>query len=137
MSKIDRPLVWIPGETKPPPLSSDAGKELGFMTMRLTKKRRLEKRGWKIGDTSGFLSLSAEEQALLELKVALGHELKMSRMERKWTQAHFAKLVKSSQSRVAKMESGDPSVSLDLLVKSLLATGATREDLAKAITNNI
>ena len=80
--------------------------------------------------------MSAEEQALLELKVALGHELKMNRMECKWTQAHFAKIVRSSQSRVAKMESGDPSVSLDLLVRSLLATGASREDLARAIANS-
>ena len=106
------------------------------MTMKATKRKRLEKKGWKIGDASEFLCLSTEEQALLELKVALGHELKMNRMERKWTQAHFAKVVRSSQSRVAKMESGDPSVSLDLLVRSLLATGASREDLAKAITNS-
>ena len=106
------------------------------MTMKATKRKRLKKRGWKIGDASEFLCLSTEEQALLELKVALGHELKMNRMECKWTQAHFAKVVRSSQSRVAKMESGDPSVSLDLLVRSLLATGASREDLAKAITNS-
>jgi DNA-binding XRE family transcriptional regulator len=113
-----------------------AGKGLRAMTMKATKSKRLKKRGWKIGDASEFLCLSAEEQALLELKVTLGHELKMNRMERKWTQAQFAKVVKSSQSRVARMESGDPSVSLDLLVRSLLATGASREDLARVININ-
>lgn len=104
--------------------------------MKAAKRKRLEKKGWKIGDASEFLLLSAEERALLELKIALGQQLKTERMERNWTQTHFAKVVKSSQSRVAKMESGDPSVSLDLLVKSLLVTGATREDLARAITQN-
>jgi len=108
---------------------------LNFMTMKATKKERLERKGWKFGDTADFLQLSAEEQAVLELKVVLGQKLKLRRTERKWTQAHFAKVVKSSQSRVAKMESGDPSVSLDLLVKSLLASGATREDLAEVISN--
>jgi DNA-binding XRE family transcriptional regulator len=103
------------------------------MTMKAAKRARLEKRGWKFGDAAEFLSLSAEEKALLELKLALGKKLRNNRIERKWTQTHFAKIVKSSQSRVAKMESGDPAVSLDLLVKSLLATGATRKDLARVI----
>jgi hypothetical protein len=31
------------------------------------------------------------------------------------------------------METGDPSVSLDLLVRALLATGATAADIADAI----
>jgi hypothetical protein len=39
----------------------------------------------------------------------------------------------SSQSRVAKMEAGDPTVSLDLLVQGLLAAGATRREIADAL----
>ena len=105
------------------------------MAMKSIKRIELEERGWKFGDASEFLRLSAEEQALLDLKVALGRELKSSRKQHKWTQAYFANVVKSSQSRVARMEAGDPSVSLDLLVKSLLATGATCKDLAKAISH--
>src|SRR5581483_4278956 len=42
------------------------------------------------------------------------------------SQAVVAKRLGSSQSRVAKMEAGDPSVSLDLLLRALLALGATR-----------
>ena len=42
-------------------------------------------------------------------------------------------MLKSSQSRVAKMEKGDPTVSVDLLVKSLIAMGANKESIAKAI----
>ena len=107
------------------------------MTMKQDKRRRLEKAGWKLGDAADFLGLSAEERALLELKAALGEKLRSSRIEKNWTQVQFAKIVKSSQSRVAKMESGDPSVSLDLLVKSLLAAGTTRGELARVIGSDV
>jgi hypothetical protein len=36
--------------------------------------------------------------------------------------------------RVAKIDAGDPTVSLDLLVRAALATGATRKQLGKAFT---
>lgn len=52
------------------------------------------------------------------------------------TQTQLAKRLESSQSRVAKMEAGDRSVSLDLLVRSLLAVGMTRRDLAKVIATS-
>ena len=39
----------------------------------------------------------------------------------------------SSQSRIAKIESGDPSVSLDLIIRALLTSGATRQELAQVI----
>lgn len=101
--------------------------------MKSTKLQKLEKGGWKVGSAADFLGLSYEEQALLDLKISLGKQLKIFRQKNKWTQVQFSEIVKSSQSRVAKMESGDPSVSLDLLFKSLLTTGATRQDLARAI----
>lgn len=103
--------------------------------MKAAKKRKLQTKGWRLGDAADFLGLSAEERALLELKAELGRKLRHKRIERNWTQSHFAEVVRSSQSRVAKMESGDPTVSLDLLVKSLLAVGVTRKDLALAIGN--
>ena len=69
----------------------------------------------------------------IELKLALSDALTKRRKKSNLTQAQLAKLLKSSQSRVAKMEKGDPSVSVDLLVKSLLAMGANKESIAKAI----
>ena len=101
--------------------------------MKASKQKRLESKGWKIGGTTDFLELTDEEQALLELKMSLGKKLRAYRLSNKWTQVQFARMVESSQSRVAKMESGDPTVSLDLLFRSLLAAGATRADLAQAI----
>ncbi|MBQ14800.1 MAG: transcriptional regulator [Gammaproteobacteria bacterium] len=102
--------------------------------MEAAKRKRLEIRGWKIGSVDEFLDLSPEEVAYIELKHALSNSLKERRAKGNLSQVEVAKLVKTSQSRVAKMEAGDPSVSIDLLVKSLLALGASPEDLAKAIT---
>jgi predicted XRE-type DNA-binding protein len=102
--------------------------------MKATKRKRLEAKGWKIGTVEEFLNLSPEEVAYIELKHALSNSLRARRSKEKLSQVEVAKLVKTSQSRVAKMEAGDPSVSIDLLVKSLLALGASPKDLAKAIS---
>jgi predicted XRE-type DNA-binding protein len=101
--------------------------------MRKTKQERLTAKGWKIGTADDFLELTPEESAYVDLKLRLSDSLKQRRAQQKLSQKELAKLVKSSQSRVAKMEAGDPTVSLDLLIKTLLALGATEVDLADAI----
>ena len=101
--------------------------------MKNEKRSRLERKGWKVGDAADFLELSKEEAAFVELKLALARSLKKRRQAKKWTQTQLAKAIGSSQPRVAKMESADSSVSVDLLIKALLSTGASRRDLAKAI----
>jgi DNA-binding XRE family transcriptional regulator len=103
--------------------------------MRKERKARLERAGWKVGTVRDFLGLSATEAALVELKLTLSRGLRERRARRKLTQAQVAKLLKSSQSRVAKMEAGDPSVSIDLLIRSFLAMGATPKDLAQVIAH--
>jgi DNA-binding XRE family transcriptional regulator len=101
--------------------------------MRAAKRARLESKGWRLGDARELLSLSDQEALFIELKLALSRQLKELRLRRQLSQAEFAAQVQSSQSRVAKMEAGDPSVSIDLLVRSLLALGASREELAQSI----
>jgi predicted transcriptional regulator len=101
--------------------------------MKPNKKDKLEAAGWKVGNTNDFLGLSADEAAYIELKLALSEQLRKRRLKKKLTQIEVAQIVASSQSRVAKMESGDSTVTVDLLVKSLLALGATRKELATAI----
>ena len=98
------------------------------------KKERLAKKGWKTGSVAEFLDLSAEESAYIEMKLALSEELKERRRRKKLTQAELAKAIESSQSRVAKMEAGDPTVSIDLLVKSLLALGVSKKELGRTIS---
>ena len=102
--------------------------------MKQSKRARLESSGWKIGSTEEFLGLTDEEAAYVEMKLALSEKLKERRQRRGMTQSELAKLVRSSQSRVAKMEAGDPTVSMDLLVKSLLALGVSRKELGRSIS---
>jgi ribosome-binding protein aMBF1 (putative translation factor) len=104
------------------------------MTMRNDKKKRLEAKGWKIGSAKEFLGLSAEEEAYIEIKLRLAESLREQRLRRQMTQSDLAKAIKSSQSRVAKMEAGEGSVSLDLLVRSLLALGASSKSLIRLIS---
>ena len=97
--------------------------------------KKLEAKGWKIGSTADFLGLSYEEAAYVELKLKLASRLKETRIKRHLTQTQLAKKIDSSQSRVAKMETGDRSVSLDLLIKSLLALGVPVKDIGRVFTN--
>ena len=90
--------------------------------------------GWKVGDATDFLELTAEEAAYIELKLALARYLRDVRISNGWTQTFVAKRLGSSQSRVAKMEAADASVSVDLLVKSLLTLGASRKDVGRVIS---
>lgn len=101
--------------------------------MRNEKRKKLEASGWRIGTASQLLKLSKEEAELVELKLALAQGLRLRREARRLTQERLAKLIGSSQSRVAKMEAADSTVTLDLLLRSLLATGVTRRELARII----
>ena len=103
--------------------------------MRREKEKLLERAGWKVGSVSDFLGLTKAEEALVELKLTLGRALRERRTRRKISQQRLAKLLGSSRSRIAKMEAGDPSVSIDLLVPSLLAMGTTPKELARAIAH--
>ena len=86
--------------------------------MKAEKKRKLEAAGWRFGNARDFLGSSPSEAQFVEIKLALARKLRQLREEHHWTQAELAKRVGSSQSRVAKMEAGDPTVSVDLLVRA-------------------
>jgi len=101
--------------------------------MKKAKKDRLEAAGWKVASAADFLHLSQDEVAFIEMKVALAKNIRTRRQRRKLTQSQLAKLINSSQSRVAKIEAADASVSLDLLVRALLVLGASRKELAHII----
>ncbi|MBW4646639.1 MAG: helix-turn-helix domain-containing protein [Goleter apudmare HA4340-LM2] len=101
--------------------------------MDIIKRQRLEAVGWRVGDAADFLELSPEEVALIEMKLSLSRYLKELRLKNQLSQATLAKRIHSSQSRVAKMEAGDSSVSLDLIIRTILAVGGTREDVAIAL----
>lgn len=101
------------------------------------KLKRLKAAGWKVGTAKDFLGLSDQEAALVEVKLSLVDALKKSRQKRRLSQVDLAHRMGSSQSRIAKIEAGDSSVSLDLIVRALIAAGATQQDIRKAFTSRI
>lgn len=101
--------------------------------MNAQKQKRLEAAGWRFGSAADFLGLTKEEESYIELKLHLADALEAKRKAEGLTQKALAARLKSSQPRVAMMEKGAPSVSVDLLIRGLFALGATRKDLAKAV----
>ena len=97
------------------------------------KLLKLQKHSWKSGDAADFLGLSKEEATYVELKVSLARYLQKKRQARRLTQDGLARLIHSSQSRVAKMEKSEPTVSIDLMVRSLLALGVSKAELRRAM----
>ena len=100
--------------------------------MSNAKIKKLQAAGWKVGSVKDFLQLSDDEALLVELKLSLADALKQARTKQRLSQVELAQRMGSSQSRVAKIEAGDPKVTLDLAVRALLAAGGTRRDLQKA-----
>ena len=118
MSSSDKPLVWLHGKMK-----------------NTNKKKLLEAAGWRVGSTDDFLNLTEEEAAYIDLKITLSKKVRQCRKRENLTQTQLAECLKSSQSRVAKIEAGDPSVSVDLLIRSLFALGVSKSDLAKMLVS--
>lgn len=104
--------------------------------MRKQKQKRLQTKGWRVGTVKEFLGLSNEESAYIELKIKLAAGLRQRRHQKGLSQLDVAAKLRSSQSRVAKMEAGDPSVSLDLLIRSLISLGATEREISQIIATS-
>jgi DNA-binding XRE family transcriptional regulator len=104
--------------------------------MNQTKREKLTKLGYRVTTTKQFLGLSEEEMALIDLKLSLIERLKQLRATKKLTQHQLARLINSSQSRVAMLEKGSPDVTLDLICRALFALGLNRRELGKTITSS-
>jgi DNA-binding XRE family transcriptional regulator len=105
--------------------------------MKKEAKKRLEDAGWAVGKASDFLGLSPAEAALVDLRLALGDEVRASRKRTNLTQQALAKLIGSSQSRVAKIETGDTTVTIDLQLKALLASGSSPGAVFSALARKL
>lgn len=104
--------------------------------MKTAKRRRLQAAGWHAGSAREFLGLSEQESVLVELKLSLVTAVREARRKHGLSQTDLAQRMRSSQSRVAKIETGDRSVSLDLIVRALFAAGATRRELQRALAGS-
>jgi len=105
--------------------------------MKASKRKKLEKAGWKVGSASEFLELSDAEEMLVNMKLAIATNVKARRQQLKMTQQELADRIGSSQSRVAKIEVADSSVSLELLVRSLASLGASRSEIGKIVGTRV
>jgi len=101
--------------------------------MNNKKIKNLEKNGWKVGTVSDFLGLSHEEEAYIEMKLTLSNYFQELRKKKHLTQVQVAEKIKSSQSRVAKIERAESSVSIDLIVRSIIALGSSNKEIGKRI----
>jgi transcriptional regulator with XRE-family HTH domain len=102
--------------------------------MDLEARKRLEADGHHVvPDVAEWLGLSQSESDFIDIRLDLRRLVRFARERAGLTQAQAARKLRSSQSRVSKMEAGDPSVSLDLLVGSALALGASRQEVATAV----
>lgn len=101
--------------------------------MDSVKKKRLEAKGWRVGSVREFLQMSEAETELVEMRLRLAHAFATARGLMEITQAAAAKLIGSSQSRVAKLESGDSSVSIELAIRALLSLGENRREIGAVI----
>jgi len=104
--------------------------------MTNSKLKRLKAAGWKTGTVKNFLKLTDHEAALVEVKLSLIDALRKSRQKRGLSQTDIARRIGSSQSRVAKIEAGDPSISIDLILRALIASDATQQEIRKALTSS-
>ncbi len=101
--------------------------------MNAEKRKRLEAAGWKVATVQEFLDLDDADMEYIETKVALTKAVRAQRQRKHLTQVALAERMKTSQSRVAKIEKGDPSVSVDLIIRALFAMGVTRRELARTV----
>jgi ribosome-binding protein aMBF1 (putative translation factor) len=106
------------------------------LIMKKEKTQRLKESGWIETTPQEFLELTPEETAYIELKLQLSHSLRERREMLNLSQQALAEKLESSQSRVSKMEAGDPTVSLDLLIRSLLSMGTTPAELGRIFAAN-
>ncbi len=101
--------------------------------MEEKRKKKLESKGWVVGDVDEFLDLDQADLAIIDMKLALADTIVEKRKARKMTQAKLAETIGSSQSRIAKVEHGDPSVSLELMMRALIGLGSSRQEIGRAI----
>lgn len=101
------------------------------------KRKKLEEKGFRVGSAADFLDLTPEEEAYIEIRLEISTLIKTQRTKRGWTQEQLARAMGSSQSRVAKMEAGDPSTSLDLMIKTLLRLGISKQEIGKLLEGSL
>lgn len=105
--------------------------------MEKKKRKKLEEKGYRVGSAADFLELTPEEEAYIDIRLDISNLVKAQRSKRGWTQKQLARAIGSSQSRIAKLEGGDPGISLDLMIKALLRLGTSKKQIGKLLEGEL
>ncbi|PKD44281.1 helix-turn-helix domain-containing protein [Rhodohalobacter barkolensis] len=105
--------------------------------MEKKKQKKLEEKGYRVGSAADFLELTPEEEAYIDIRLDISNLVKTQRAKRGWTQEQLARAIGSSQSRIAKLEGGDPGISLDLMIKALLRLGTSKKQIGKLLEGEL
>ena len=97
------------------------------------RQQQLEEKGFRVGSAADFLELSPEEEAYIDIRLDISNMVKAQRAKRGWSQEQLARAIGSSQSRIAKLEGGDPGISMDLMIKALLRLGTSKKQIGKLL----
>ena len=102
------------------------------MSLSAKKRERIKSMGGRVTSAGEWLDLSPEEIAVIDMKIRLGEQIKARRRKKRLSQESLAKLLKTSQGRVSKLEKGQAT--LDQLARSLLALGGSSKDVGQTIS---
>lgn len=105
--------------------------------MDTKKRKQLEDKGFRVGSAAEFLELTPEEETYFDIRLDISSLVKAQRVKRGWTQEQLARAIGSSQSRVAKIEGGDPGISIDLMIKALLRLGTSKKQIGKLLEGEL
>ena len=94
-------------------------------------RARIQTIGGRVTTVEEWLDLTAEEVAVIDMRIRLGEKLRERRRRAGLSQQRVARILGTSQGRVSKLEKGQAS--LDQLARSLLALGGSRREAARAI----
>ena len=101
------------------------------------RQQQLEEKGFQVGSAADFLELSPEEEAYIDIRLDISNMVKAQRAKRGLTQEQLARAIGSSQSRIAKLEGGDPGISMDLMIKALLRLGTSKKQIGKLLEGEL